>query len=152
MRVQGYDAAWEALGSGGWVGHGLIASFSDASDARYVHNVVLKAWYEAGWAGGVGMACVLFGGLAYALVAARRALTEEMRLVAVGLFGGMIAFVLFAMSNPLVTQRYGWVPLALTIALLSLSRRRASEPAEAVVDTAESVATREPDVVNRCSS
>ena len=152
MRVQGYDAAWEAFGSGGWIGHGLIAGFSDASDARYVHNVMLKAWYEAGWTGGVGMACVLFGGLAYTLVAARRALTEHMRLLAVSTFGGMVAFVLFAMSNPLVTQRYGWVPLALATALLSLSRRHASECAETGVDAAEPAPSREPGTVSRCGS
>jgi O-antigen ligase len=140
MRVQGYEAAWEAVGSGGLLGHGLLAGYNNALDARYVHNLVLKAWYEAGWSGGVGMACVLFGGLAYTLMAARRAVTEQMRLLAVGMFGAMIAFVIFAMSNPLLSQRYGWVPLALAIAALSLSRRGAVEPVESMNEAGESMA------------
>jgi hypothetical protein len=135
-RMQGYEAAWSALGDGGWVGHGVLIGQYGADDARSVHNLVLRAWYEAGWAGGVGMALVLFGGLAYSLIAARRARTEELRHLAVGMFGGMVAFAIFAMSNPLLSQRYGWVPLALVIASLSITRRA----------TGESVAQRRVDV------
>ena len=140
MRVRGYEATWTALGSGGWLGHGLVSGYYDATSERYVHNLVLKAWFEAGWVGGVGMACVLFGGLAYALLAARRALTEETRLLAVGMFGAMTAFTIFAMSNPLVSQRYGWVPLALAVAALSLGRRYAEVSSEAAAETGQSLA------------
>ena len=129
-RVQGYEAAWTELGSGGWLGHGVLVGYYSSDDARSVHNLILRAWYEAGWAGGVGMACVLFGGLAYTLVAARRALTEELRLLAVGMFGAMVAFVVFGMSNPLLSQRYGWVPLALAVASVSLNRESAEESPE----------------------
>jgi O-Antigen ligase len=124
-RVEGYRAAWQALGEGGWVGHGVLVGYYDSADARSVHNLILRAWYEAGWAGAVGMVCVLFGGLGYALRAARRANGGEMRLLAVGMFSALVAFMVFAMSNPLLSQRYGWVPLALAIACSSVSRETA---------------------------
>ena len=124
-RVQGYQAVWTALGDGGWVGRGVVSGMASANDPRSVHNLILRAWYEAGWAGAVGMLCVLLGGVACALSTARMAATDNQRQLAVGIFGAMVAFIVFGLTNPLLSQRYGWVPLALAIAGMSLVRDHA---------------------------
>ena len=121
-RVQGYGNAWEGLAEGGFIGVGLDAESADVGPGVEVHNVFLKAWYEAGWLAGVGMLIVIAGALGYGLVAARRALPGRPRLVALGAFSAVAAFAALSMSAPVLHQRYGWVAVALAIACFALTR------------------------------
>jgi len=122
-RVKGYDYAWTRLADGGWLGVGLDEQSGDAGGAE-VHNVILKAWYEAGWAGAVGMVCVLLGALGSALHSARLAATRNMRLAAAGLFSAVVALVVFGLAAPILHQRYAWVAVALSVSCLAITRER----------------------------
>jgi O-antigen ligase len=130
-RVQGYEAAWAAVGDGGWLGHGLDSSSPDPDGARSAHNVLLKAWYEGGLAAAVGWLAIVAGGLGCALVAARRAPTDGLRALAGSLFAAVLAFFIFSMSSPMLSQRYGWVSVALAISCASIVK---CESAEAAVE------------------
>lgn len=121
-RVRGYEAAWAAVGSGGWFGHGLDSGSPDPNGARATHNLLLKAWYEGGLAAASGMVCVMLGGLGCCLLAARLARTSGFRLLATSLFAAVAAFSAFGMSSPMLSQRYGWVSVALALCCLSIAR------------------------------
>ena len=123
-RVQGYEAAWTALGDGGWLGTGLDLGSAAVGGGFEVHNVFLLAWYEAGWGAAVGMACVLFGGLAAALRATRLADGRNMRLLAAGIFSSVAGFIAIGFSVPVLHQRYGWVSVALALSCLAVARAR----------------------------
>ena len=126
-RVQGYEAAWTRLESGGWLGVGLDETSGDVGGSLEVHNILLLAWYEAGWLGAVGMIIVLVGSLGTALIAARRAPPGAERLLAVGILSSVAAFVVLSMSMPVLHQRFAWVSVALAVSGLALTRRDGHE-------------------------
>ena len=121
-RVQGYRATWAALGNGGLLGHGLDSSSPNPDGARSAHNLLLKAWYEGGLAGAIGMLCVILGGLASSLHGARLATTASLRLLAASLFAATAAFFVYSQSSPLLSQRYGWACVALGLSCVSIAR------------------------------
>lgn len=124
-RIQGYDRAWVSLGGGGWIGVGLDDESANLGQGVEIHNVFLKAWYEAGWLAGVGMLLVVLGALGYALVAARRSRPGRRRLIAVAVLSAVAAFTAFSMSAPVLHQRYGWVAVALAVTCVALTRSEA---------------------------
>ena len=114
-RLEGYGAAWAGVGQGGWIGHGLDAESALVEGRTEIHNVFLKAWYEAGWAAAVGMLCVMFGGLRSSLIAARISPTKGARALVAGVFAAVVAFIFIGLSAPVLHQRYGWVAVALAV-------------------------------------
>ena len=49
--------------------------------------------------------------------------TDHEREVAASLLAAVIAFIVFAIGEPTLYQRYAWVPMGFPIALVSLHRR-----------------------------
>jgi O-antigen ligase len=129
-RVEGYDNAWAALGDGGWTGAGLDTESGYIGPGVEVHDVFLKAWYEAGWFALIGMLLVVAGALGYGLAAARRAPLGRPRLISLAAFSAVVAFVALAMSAPILHQRYGWVSVALAVACMAVARAGAETSAD----------------------
>ena len=130
-RLNGYDKAWAGLDGGGWIGVGLDARSADVGPGIEVHNVFLKAWYEAGWLAALGMLLVVGCALGYGLLAARRARSGQSRMIAVASFSATAAFVALSMGAPILHQRYGWVAVALVVACLAVTRSDTGIPADA---------------------
>lgn len=143
MRVDSYEAAWETIDSSPLLGVGLTRVGADTSTGLAVHNLFLAVWYQAGLIALVGMLFIV----AYALVTGWRALVEargsEERAVARALFAAMLAFLVFAQAQPTLFQRYGWMSVALLVALrgqqlraataASVRESRAGSPAHGLV-------------------
>lgn len=122
-RIDVYRAAWAYIRDEPFVGVGLDTA-SSTNRIGEVHNVILGPWYTAGILGVLGI-WVLIGSVAHTgFRVVRRAQTVDERLLALSLFASFIAFVLFAMSEPILYVRYGWAPAAFLLALGAQQRSR----------------------------
>ena len=130
IRLRGFDAVWAAVGEGGWVGHGSDPQVANIASAEAAHNMLLKAWYEVGWAGAVGMVCMVLGGLGAALLAARLAMTRRLRQLCTSLFAAVAAFLVFSLSSPILSQRYGWISVALALECIGSGTGGRGRPAD----------------------
>ena len=100
-----------------------------------VHNLVIGLWYKTGLVGLLGMLLALLAILRSGWTAISESITESERRVAVALGSSVVAFVVFAMTAPILFTRLGWISAALVLALrgvqlerlTSLSRPRARE-------------------------
>ena len=95
-----------------------------------VHNLVIGTWYKAGTLrrdrhpGGNSRALLRAG-----TAALGASLSEGERRTAAGLISAVVAFIVFAMSEPVLFSRYGWIPAAFLLALRTVQEgRRAAEP------------------------
>ncbi len=124
-RIDVYRAAWAHIRSEPIVGVGLDAASSTNRLGLQVHNVVLAPWYTAGILGFLGI-WILIGSLArVTLRVIRSACSSDEQRVAVSLAAGFLAFIVFAMSEPVLYVRYGWAPVAFLLAMRAQQRRRA---------------------------
>ena len=121
-RMEGYTVAWSGVAQGGLIGAGLDKQSAIVQGGTEVHNLFLKAWYEAGLGAAIGMVCVVLGGLASALLAARLAASDELRSLVTGVVAAVAAFIIIGLSAPVLHQRYGWVAVALAVSSLALTR------------------------------
>jgi O-antigen ligase len=121
--VQGYEAAWLRVADGGWVGVGLDPASAEVGGAE-VHNMLLKAWLEAGWLGAVGMVLVVISAIGTAAFAARGAPAGGDRRIAAAILSASVAFIVMAMSAPMLHQRYAWVAVALAVSACAIVRAR----------------------------
>jgi hypothetical protein len=121
-RVQTYEQALWSIGLDPILGTGL--SQGPTRTGYDVHSLLLGAWYQTGI---VGVAClftVVVAGSAVAIVAARRFDIPPFSLVVAGLVGSYCGFLVLGLAQPLLIQRYAWVPLALLLALAARIRYR----------------------------
>lgn len=122
-RVYSYEAAWETIEDSPLVGVGLTREGADTATGSAVHNVFLGAWYQAGFIGMLGLLIVA----GYAVVAAWRAVVDARdpgeRATAQALFSAVLAFLLFAQAQPTLFQRYGWMSVALVVAVRGIQLR-----------------------------
>jgi uncharacterized membrane protein len=132
-RVRGYDAAWARLAGGGWVGVGLDSA-SAAVGGVEIHNAFLKAWFEAGWLAAVGMVLVVVAAAGSSLAACRHASPGRHKLMAVSILSAVAAFVVMAMSAPVLHQRYAWVAVALAVVCRAVARDDVVAPSVADED------------------
>jgi len=114
--------AWPRIWRDPVVGTGLDTSgsgvliVSHANTAGYqIHGLPLAAWYQTGIFGLLGilglLAALLFTG--WQSVALARG-GVEMR-TGLALLCALVAFAVFAMTQPMVFQQYGWVTAALIV-------------------------------------
>lgn len=124
-RIDVYRSAWNEIRDQPFVGVGLDAASSTQRVGFQVHNIALQPWYTAGILGVLGI-FILFGSLAHAgFRVVLRAETARERRLALALYASFLAFVIDALSEPILYVRYGWVPVAFLLALRAQQRRQA---------------------------
>ena len=138
-RVAIYKVAVKRIEADPFVGVGLdlisvTKPFGVVSYEYDVHNLVLGTWYKTGLLGLVGMVLTIFAILRTGAATLAASVSEDERRTAAGLISGVVAFTVFAMSEPVLFSRFGWIPAALLLSLHMVQRRRqAALPALAPV-------------------
>jgi O-antigen/teichoic acid export membrane protein/O-antigen ligase len=128
-RVAIYKVAVERVKQDPFVGVGLdlisvTKPFGIVSYEYDVHNLVLGTWYKAGLLGLIGMVLTIFAILRTGAATLAAAISEDERRTAAGLIGAVVAFTVFAMSEPVLFSRFGWIPAALLLSLRMVQQRR----------------------------
>jgi O-antigen ligase len=136
-RVAIYKVAVERIKKDPFVGVGLdlisvTKPFGIVSYEYDVHNFVIGTWYKAGLLGVIGMVLTIFAILRAGTSTLAASISEDERRTAAGLISAVVAFTVFAMSEPVLFSRFGWIPAALLLSLHAVQqRRRAVEPVPA---------------------
>ena len=136
QRIMTYRAAVPRIKEDPFVGVGLdlfsvTRPFGVESYEYDVHNLVIGLWYKTGLVGLAGMLIALLAILRAAWTAISRSTSNSEYTVAVTLASSVVAFVIFAMTAPILFTRYGWISAALVLALRGIQQERtaAIEPA-----------------------
>ena len=128
QRIATYRVAWREIEEHPFVGVGLdIVSvtkpFGIVSNEYDVHNIIVGLLYKTGLLGLVGMLIALFAVFRSGWNAILQSNSETERDVAVALVCAVVAFVTFAMTEPVLFSRYGWISAALLLALRAVQQR-----------------------------
>jgi O-antigen/teichoic acid export membrane protein len=128
QRIGTYRVVWREIKEDPFVGVGLdIVSvtkpFPVVSDEYDPHNIVIGLWYKTGLVGLAGMLIAFFAIFRSGWNAILQSRSETERNVAASLVCAVVAFVAFAMSEPVLFSRYGWISAALLLALRAVQRR-----------------------------
>jgi O-antigen/teichoic acid export membrane protein/O-antigen ligase len=128
-RIAIYEVAVSRIKDDPFVGVGLdllsiTKPFGIVSYEYDIHNLVLGVWYKAGLLGVVGILLTVFAILRTGAGALGASASEDERRMAAGLISSVIAFTVFAMSEPVIFSRFGWIPAALLLALRAVQERR----------------------------
>jgi O-antigen ligase len=128
-RVAIYKVALARIEQDPFVGVGLdlisiTKPFGVVSYEYDVHNLVLGTWYKAGVLGVLGMVLTIFAILRTGAATLSASATEDERRTAAGLISGVVAFTVFAMSEPVLFSRFGWIPAAFLLSLSMVQQRR----------------------------
>ena len=113
------------------------------SDEFDVHNVVIGTWYKTGLLGVIGMLMVLIVILRTGWRVMVRSEADVERAAALALVCSVTAFIVFAMGQPVLYSRFGWISAALLLALRAVQSRAV----ESVRVRALAGAKREPGLV-----
>ncbi len=129
-RVVVYRVAKAEIEDHPFIGVGLdlpsiTRPFGEVSYAYDVHNLFVGIWYKAGLLGLAGMLMMVAAILMSSWAAVRRSGSETERTLGVALLASAVAFLTFAMSEPLIYSRYGWIAVALIFALRATQARDA---------------------------
>jgi O-antigen ligase len=126
-RLETYHSAAARIEENPVVGVGLSASGAPTDTGFQVHNSVLGAWYEGGALAALGLLAVIASSAGVALGGMNHAGTREQRLLATALLACFLAYLAFGMGAPTLYSRYGWVPIALVLALRAQQLRAKRE-------------------------
>ena len=122
-RLDVYGEAWERVQHHPLIGVGLDEGSNEkALGPLLVHNVFLGPWFGAGILGLLGVVMLVVGLLKVGADLLRRTTGRDRSLVA-ALVSGEVAFLVFAMGEPILYVRYGWFPAAILVALSVQERR-----------------------------
>ncbi|HET6953452.1 MAG TPA: O-antigen ligase family protein [Acidimicrobiales bacterium] len=113
------------------VGHGMDVARGDSVSTGDVHNMYLKLVFEIGVVGAAALLYLLGVTLTQAWRLMRSTRGSPLHATVVALFGSVVAALTFAFFQPINTQRYFWLPLAMVQALWTLRRRELAEAARA---------------------
>ncbi len=111
------------------LGVGLDRASAKTETGYLVHNIIVKAWYEAGLLGLTGMLLLLLTVGVSGWRAMKHARDASEKRIGAALLSGFIAFLVFGSGAPLLFQRYGWMPAALILALRAQQLRPAASAA-----------------------
>jgi O-antigen/teichoic acid export membrane protein/O-antigen ligase len=135
QRIRTYRMAAEHIRQDPFVGVGLdLASvtrpFGVQSYEYEVHNLLIGLWYKTGLIGLVGMLLALLAIFRSGWSAMVESESRSEWKLAVALLSSTLAFVVFAMSEPVLFSRFGWIPAALVLALRAVQQQgsRSAEP------------------------
>ena len=136
QRIRTYRVAVARIREDPFVGVGLdlfsvTRPFGIEAYEYDVHNLVIGLWYKTGLLGLAGMLIALLAILRAAWNALSRSTSNSERTVAATLASSVVAFVIFAMTAPILFTRLGWISAALVIAFRGIQQERAAavEPA-----------------------
>jgi len=132
LRVTTFKEAWRLIRADPFVGIGLGPENGTLRSGFEVHNMLLNPWLEAGLLGAAGMFLILSSVAGLVRRAARRAESRAEWHLTVSLGAACVALVAFGMGAPVLFQRYGWVSVALVIAMVA--SQRSGRPDVAVAD------------------
>jgi O-antigen/teichoic acid export membrane protein/O-antigen ligase len=135
-RISTYKVAAAAIERDPFLGVGLdlvsvTKPFGVVSYEYDVHNLVIGTWYKAGLFGLIGMLLALFAVLRAGWTAILDSRTASEEMMGAALLSSFVAFVVFAMSAPVLFSRYGWIPAALLLALRAVQLREPGLPRRA---------------------
>jgi O-antigen ligase len=127
-RIATYRVAATAIKRDPFIGVGLdlrsVTKPFGVEDYQYdVHNLVLGTWYKAGLLGLVGMLLAMFAVVKVGWRALLGARSDGDEVMLAALLSSVVGFVAFAMSEPVLFSRYGWMPAALLLALRAIQLR-----------------------------
>jgi O-antigen/teichoic acid export membrane protein/O-antigen ligase len=127
-RIATYRVAVAEIEEHPLVGVGLdLASvtkpFGVESYQYDIHNLIIGIWYKAGLIGLVGMLIALFAVFRTGWITILNSKSEGEWTAAVALVSSVVAFVGFAMSAPVLFSRFGWISVALLLALRAVQQR-----------------------------
>jgi O-antigen ligase len=130
QRFGTYRVAIERIAENPFIGVGLdlrsvTRPFGVESYEYDVHNLVIGLWYKTGLIGLVGILLALLAILRSGWSAVLESESAGESRIAVALVSSFVAFVVFAMSQPVLFSRYGWIAAALVFALRSIQQERA---------------------------
>lgn len=131
-RVEVFQLAWRHIADSPLIGVGLGFDPRTSASALpdLIHNAFLSAWYQGGLFAFVGLGLISLTGLHVGLRTAKDARTTDERLLAGSLLGSFAAYIAFGLGTPALYERYGWVLLALVVALRAIQLRRPPEDGE----------------------
>jgi len=132
-RIAIYRVATAAIKEHPFVGVGLdlvsvTRPFGIVSDEYDVHNLMIGIWYKAGLLGLVGMLLALFAIFRAGWIGILQSRTEAEQATAIALVSSLLAFVVFAMSEPVLFARFGWISAALLLAFRAVQRESSFVP------------------------
>jgi O-antigen/teichoic acid export membrane protein/O-antigen ligase len=136
QRIGTYRVAIERIKEDPFVGVGLdlrsvTRPFGVEAYEYDVHNLVIGLWYKTGLVGLVGMLLVLLSVGRSAWAAVSESISTNEQRVAIALGSSVVAFVVFAMTAPVLFTRLGWISAALVLALRGIQQKQLAsvEPA-----------------------
>jgi O-antigen ligase len=124
-RLDGYRIAWSRIKEDPLIGVGLDeGSSEELLGGKLAHNILINPWVSAGILGLVGIVLIIFGALKTGLFVVRTSTAADKALTT-ALLASLLAFVLFAMGEPILFVRYGWFSVAMLVALRAQALRMA---------------------------
>jgi O-antigen/teichoic acid export membrane protein len=135
QRIGTYKAAVAHIKDDPFVGVGLdlysvTRPFGVESFEYDVHNLIIGLWYKTGLLGLTGLLLALLAIMRSGWAAILGSTSAGESRVAIALTCSLVAFVVFAMTAPILFTRFGWIASALVLALRGVQQRReAPEPA-----------------------
>ena len=136
QRIGTYRVAIARIEEDPFVGVGLdlksvTRPFGVESYEYDVHNLIIGVWYKTGLIGLIGILIALLAILRSGWTAILGSISTGESRVAVALASSFVAFIVFAMSEPILFSRYGWISAALILALRGVQQERLAslEPA-----------------------
>lgn len=88
-----------------------------------VHNVLIAAWYQAGFLGLVGISLLLGGAIAEGLRTLRQVpRREDHRDLVAGIVGSLTAAIVLGLGSPILYQRYFWLPFVMVLAVRAIGQ------------------------------
>lgn len=123
LRLQTFDEAWQWIRASPVFGVGFDSASATSSGVGLVHNVLIATWFQGGVFALVGIALVLVAAAGTARNAWVMAESSESRRLAAALFAAVGSALTFSMANPILFQRYVWVPVFLAVALVGHQAR-----------------------------
>lgn len=122
QRFAGYRSAWTRIEQDPIAGVGLDVAPTALANTGQVHNIFLGTFYEAGVFGMLGVVLIISSALQLGIGALRRG-DDDTRSLAKALVAAMIVMVVFGLSEPVIDERFCWVPAAMLVVLGSQLRR-----------------------------
>lgn len=115
--------AWPRIKQDPFVGTGLDTADSGlliishgGTGAYQIHGLPLAAWYQTGVIGMLGLLGVLAALVATAWRSMRSALDTDEFVIGLALLASVLTFIIFAMTQPMVFQQYGWISAVFAVA------------------------------------
>lgn len=114
-RLATYEQAWWFISLDPMVGAGLDQG--TLPGGYVVHSYLFSSLFEGGIVGTLGLLVISVSALATGVRASTNAVTDGQRQLAVALVAALAAFGTLGLVQPLLLQRWAWVPTALLIAM-----------------------------------